>query len=64
MGGIAAFLQLSRSFTNPVSQISQQLNMVVMAMAGAERIFKLMDEEPEQDDGYVTLVNASGKMAV
>lgn len=58
LGGIAAFLQLSRSFTNPVSQISQQLNMVVMAMAGAERIFKLMDEEPEQDDGYVTLVNA------
>lgn len=59
LGTIAAFLQLSRSFTQPISQISQQLNAVVMALAGAERIFALMDEEPEQDGGYVTLVNAA-----
>ena len=58
VGTIASFLQLSRSFMNPISQISNQLNMVVMALAGAERIFKLMDEEPELDEGYVTLVNA------
>lgn len=58
IGMIASFLQLSRSFMNPISQISNQLNMVVMALAGAERIFKLMDEEPEVDEGYVTLVNA------
>ena len=58
IGTIASFLQLSRSFMNPISQISNQLNMVVMALAGAERIFKLMDEEPELDEGYVTLVNA------
>lgn len=59
LGGIASFLQLSKSFMNPISQISNQLNMVVMALAGAERIFRLMDEEPEVDDGYVTLVNAT-----
>lgn len=58
IGAIASFLQLSRSFVNPISQISNQLNMVVMALAGAERIFQLMDEEPEVDEGYVTLVNA------
>jgi ATP-binding cassette subfamily B protein len=58
LGGIAAFLQLSKSFTMPISQISQQLNAVVMALAGAERIFELLDEESEEDDGYVTLVNA------
>lgn len=58
IGTIASFLQLSRSFMNPISQISNQLNMVVMALAGAERIFKLMDETPEVDNGYVTLVNA------
>lgn len=58
LGMIAAFLQLSKSFTMPVSQISQQVNSIVMALAGAERIFNLMDEEPEQDEGYVTLVNA------
>ena len=58
VGTIASFLQLSRSFMNPISQISNQLNMVVMALAGAERIFNLMDEEPEVDEGYVTLVNA------
>lgn len=59
IGTIASFLQLSRSFMNPISQISNQLNMVVMALAGAERIFRLMDEEPEVDEGYVTLVNAT-----
>lgn len=58
LGVIAAFLQLSRSFTQPISQISQQLNSVVMALAGSERIFKLLDEQTETDDGYVTLVNA------
>ncbi len=58
LGGIAAFLQLSRSFTQPISQIFQQFNTVIMALAGAERVFDLMDEEPEQDGGYVTLVNA------
>ncbi len=58
IGTIASFLQLSRSFMNPISQISNQLNMVVMALAGAERIFRLMDEEAEVDEGYVTLVNA------
>ena len=58
LGAIASFLQLSRSFGQPVAQVSQQLNSVVMALAGAERIFTLIDEEPEQDDGYVTLVDA------
>lgn len=58
LGDIASFLQLTKSFTMPFVQISQQLNAVVMAMAGANRIFQLMDEKPEQDDGYVTLVNA------
>lgn len=58
LGAIASFLQLSRSFTMPISQVSQQINLVVMALAGAERIFTLMDEEPEKDGGYVTLVNA------
>lgn len=58
VGAIASFLQLSRNFTMPIGQVSQQLNFVVMALAGAKRIFELMDEEPEVDDGYVTLVNA------
>ena len=58
LGAIAAFLQLSKSFTQPISQISQQMNAIVMALAGASRVFELMDEEPEQDQGYVTLVNA------
>ncbi len=57
-GGLIAFLQLSKSFTNPINQISQQFNAIVMALAGAKRIFELMDEEPEADEGYVTLVNA------
>ena len=58
IGVIASFLQLTKSFTQPVTQISQQFNAIVMALAGAERIFDLMDETPEVDDGYVTLVNA------
>lgn len=58
LGAIASFLQLSKSFNMPISQISGQINAIVMALAGAERIFDLMDEEPETDDGYVTLVNA------
>lgn len=56
LGAIASFLQLSRSFINPISQVSQQLNFVVMALAGAERIFRLLDEEVEEDEGNVTLV--------
>ncbi len=58
LGMIASFLTLSRNFTNPVSQISNQFNSIVTALAGASRIFEFMDEEPEQDNGYVTLVNA------
>ena len=58
LGGIASFLQLSRSFTMPIGQVSQQINSVVMALAGAERIFELMDEPSEEDHGVVTLVNA------
>ena len=58
IGTVASFLQLSKSFTMPINMISQQLNSVVMAMAGAKRIFSLLDEEKEKDEGYVTLVNA------
>lgn len=58
IGAIASFLQLTKSFNQPIKQISQQLNSVIMAMAGAKRIFELMDTESEQDNGYVTLVNA------
>lgn len=58
IGTIISFLTLSRSFINPIGQISMQFNMVVMALAGASRIFDLMDEMSETDDGYVTLVNA------
>ncbi len=58
LGGIAAFLQLTKSFTMPINQVSQQFNSIVMALAGAERIFNLMDEKVETDEGYVTLVNA------
>ncbi|MBR4279099.1 MAG: ABC transporter ATP-binding protein [Clostridia bacterium] len=57
-GGLVAFLQLSKSFTNPINQVTQQLNAVIMALAGAKRIFELMDVTPEEDNGYVTLVNA------
>lgn len=58
LGALASFLQLNKSFSHPISQVSQQLNSIIMALAGAERVFSLLDEEPEVDDGYVTLVNA------
>ncbi len=58
VGVIAAFLQLSKSFTMPISHMSQQVNSIIMALAGAERIFELIDEAPEEDNGYVKLVNA------
>ena len=58
LGSLMAFMTLSRNFNMPISQISNQINAIVMALAGAERIFELMDEEPEADEGYVTLVNA------
>ena len=58
LGMIASFLTLSRNFTNPISQISNQFNAIVTALAGASRIFAFLDEEPETDDGYVTLVDA------
>ena len=58
LGSLAAFLLLSRKFNMPIGQISNQINAIVMALAGAERIFELLDEEPEADSGYVTLVNA------
>lgn len=61
VGMIASFLQLSRSLNGPISQISQQINFVIMALAGADRIFQLLDEAPEVDDGYVTLVNVTEK---
>lgn len=58
LGGLASFLTFNKSFSMPINQVSNQLNAIVMAMAGADRIFHLMDEKPETDDGYVTLVNA------
>ena len=58
IGSIAAFLQYIKAFTNPLGQVSQQMNSIIMALAGAERIFNLIDEESEKDNGYVTLVNA------
>mgnify|MGYP001248695768 CR=1 FL=1 len=58
LGAIASFLQLTRTISMPISQVSQQLNSVVMAAAGGERIFRLLDEQPEEDEGTVTLVNA------
>ena len=64
LGMIASFLTLSRSFTNPVSQISNQFNFIVTALADASRILAFMDEEPETDDGYVTLVNAKEENGV
>lgn len=57
LGELASFLTFNKSFNMPINQVSQQFNSIVMAMAGAERIFKMMDEEPETDAGYVTLVN-------
>ena len=61
LGMIASFLTLSKNFTNPISQLSNQFNAIVTALAGAERIFKLIDEEPEVDNGYVTLANVKEK---
>ena len=58
IGAIASFLQLTKSFNQPINQISNQLSSIVMAISGAERIFELIDNEPEHDEGYVTLVNA------
>lgn len=58
LGVIVAFVNLSKSFTMPIAQLSQQINSIIMAMAGAKRVFELIDEEPEYDEGYVTLVNA------
>ena len=58
LGGLASFLTFNKSFSMPINQISMQLNAIVMAMAGADRIFRLMDEKEEEDEGYVTLVNA------
>ena len=64
LGGLASFLTFNRSFSMPINQVSQQLNAVVMAMAGADRIFRLLDEEEETDDGYVTLVNVTEENGV
>ncbi len=58
LGGLASFLTFNKGFSMPINQISMQINAIVMALAGAERIFRLLDEEPELDEGYVTLVNA------
>ena len=57
LGKLASFLTFNKSFNGPINQVSEQFNSIVMAMAGAERIFQMMDEKPEVDDGYVTLVN-------
>ena len=59
LGSLMAFMQLSRNFNMPINQVSQQFNSIIMALAGAERIFEVMDQEPEQDKGYVHLVNAN-----
>ncbi len=58
VGTVISYLQFTRSFSQPITQVSQQLNSVLTALAGAERIFRVIDEEPEADEGYVTLVNA------
>ena len=57
LGTLVSYLNLNRNFTQPVTQVSQQLNSIIMALAGAERIFKLLDQQPETDNGYVELVN-------
>ena len=58
IGSLASFLQYTRQFSNPITQVSQQMNNVLMALAGAERIFEIIDQKPELDEGYVMLVNA------
>ncbi len=57
VGALASFLTFNKSFSMPINQVSMQFNSIIMALAGAERVFKLLDEEPEKDEGYVTLVN-------
>lgn len=59
LGALVSYLSLSRSFVQPINQVSQQLNMIIMALAGASRIFELLDQPEEEDQGYVTLVNAT-----
>lgn len=59
IGTVVSYLQFTRQFSQPITQVSQQLNSVLTALAGAERIFKVIDEDPEEDNGYVTLVNAN-----
>ena len=61
LGGLASFLNFNKSFNMPINQVSMQFNSIIMALAGADRIFKLMDEKPEVDEGYVELVNAVRK---
>lgn len=61
LGALVSFLQYTRSFAQPITQVSQQFNVILNALAGAERIFALLDEKPEVDDGYVTLVNVKEK---
>lgn len=58
LGGLVAFMTFNKNFSQPINQISMQLNSIIMALAGADRIFKLLDEKPEEDDGYVNLINA------
>lgn len=58
LGGLVAFMTFNKNFSQPINQISMQLNSIIMALAGADRIFKLLDEKAEEDDGYVNLVNA------
>ena len=64
LGGLASFLTFNKSFNMPINQVSQQFNSIVMALAGAKRIFDLLDEKPEVDEGYVTLVNAKEENGV
>ena len=64
VGSLAAFLTYNKQFSMPISQVSQQFNSIIMALAGCERIFGLLDEEPEADEGYVTLVNAAEENGV
>ncbi len=58
LGKLASFLTFNKSFSQPINQLSMQINNIVMALAGSERIFNLLDEKPETDEGYVTLVRA------
>ena len=64
LGALASFLTFNKSFSMPINQVSQQLNSIVMALAGCERVFKLLDENPETDEGYVTLVRAKEENGV